>query len=95
MKSAIDYSKIYTHATEQHPNLILGSLQLLFWLFFRPKAWKNYLKRIDSALDYDSTVKQSLQWHNDKLWKLLLQAYVILPVFTLLIVISQIPQVRS
>jgi hypothetical protein len=39
------------NAPEQHPNLILGSLQLLFWLFFRPSAWQNHLKRIDPALD--------------------------------------------
>ena len=35
----------YTNEPEKHPNLILGSLQLLFWLFFRPSAWQNYLKR--------------------------------------------------
>ncbi len=43
----------YTNAPEQHPNWILGSLQLLFWLVFRPSAWGNYLKLIDPALDPD------------------------------------------
>jgi hypothetical protein len=40
----------YTNAPEQHPNLMLGSLQLLFWLFFHPSAWQNHLKRIDPAI---------------------------------------------
>ncbi|MFH7028288.1 MAG: hypothetical protein ACHBN1_23525 [Heteroscytonema crispum UTEX LB 1556] len=41
----------YTHAPEQHPNLILGSLQLLFWFIFRPKAFCNHLRRIDPTLE--------------------------------------------
>ncbi|MEH2433951.1 MAG: hypothetical protein V7K25_06810 [Nostoc sp.] len=43
----------YTNAPQQHPNLILGSLQLLFWLVFRPSAWRNHLKPIDLILDND------------------------------------------
>lgn len=45
MTTQPDYSKIYTHAPEQHPNLILGSLQLLFWMSFLPTAFKNHLKQ--------------------------------------------------
>ena len=72
----MDYSKIYTDAPKQHPNLILGSLQLLFWLFFRPKAWRNHLEYIDS------------QWDNSKLQKLLAQIYIIIFVFTVLLILT-------
>jgi hypothetical protein len=69
----------YTHAPQQHPNLIIGSLQLLFWLFFRPSAWRNHLKRIDPALDYKSKEKSQLGWRNPDLWRLLIQVYLIFP----------------
>ncbi|NJR75545.1 MAG: ATP-binding protein, partial [Scytonema sp. CRU_2_7] len=82
MTPLIDYSKIYTDAPEQHPNLILGSLQLLFWLFFRPKAWRNHLKRIDPNLEPDSSLFFLLRrgrWRNLALWWLLIQGYLVLP----------------
>ena len=53
MTTQPDYSKIYSHTPEQHPNLILGSLQLLFWMFFLPKAFKNHLKRIHPVLEIE------------------------------------------
>jgi hypothetical protein len=31
----------YTHHPLQHPGFLLGNLQLLFWLIFRPSAWNN------------------------------------------------------
>ena len=71
----MDYSKIYTDTPEQHPNLILGSLQLLFWLFFRPKAWGNHLEHIDP------------QWGNSKLRRLLAQTYIIIFAFTVLLIL--------
>ncbi|MEH2050304.1 nSTAND1 domain-containing NTPase [Nostoc sp.] len=46
----------YTNKPQQHPNLIVGSLQLLFWLFFRPAALRNHLKRIDPSLDTDTSL---------------------------------------
>ncbi|MDJ0772756.1 MAG: ATP-binding protein [Mastigocoleus sp. MO_167.B18] len=88
MTSPIDYSKIYTDAPELHPNLILGSLQLLFWLFFRPNAWRNYLKHVDPALDYNSRDRQSIQWRNHRLWKLVTQVYLVTPCVTILILLS-------
>ena len=33
----------FTDAPELHPNLILGSLQLLFWLFVHPSAWRSHV----------------------------------------------------
>ncbi|MBW4563328.1 MAG: hypothetical protein KME32_19690 [Mojavia pulchra JT2-VF2] len=72
----------YTDAPEQHPNLILGSLQLLFWLFFRPAAWRNHLKRIDPTLNTDISLIDFIRqgrWWNFALWRLLIQGYIILP----------------
>ncbi|WP_414755155.1 AAA family ATPase [Anabaena sp. CCY 9910] len=74
----------YTDAPEQHPNLILGSLQLLFWLFFRPAAWRNHLQRIDPILATDTSltsfISQGGRWRNSALWRLIIQGYLILPI---------------
>src|SRR4028118_174625 len=70
----------YTNAPEQHPNLILGSLQLLFWLFFRRSAWEKCFKRINPDLDTESRSESLLRWQNPALWKLLIQAFLVLPV---------------
>jgi hypothetical protein len=40
----------YSDAPELHPGLIAGSVQLLFWLFFHPSAWRNHIARIDAGL---------------------------------------------
>ncbi len=77
----------YTDAPQQYPNLILGSLQLLFWLIFRPSAWRNHLKRIDPILDTDSPLIILLrqgQWRNLALWRLLIQGCIILLINLLL-----------
>ncbi|OUL20455.1 AAA family ATPase [Nostoc sp. 106C] len=74
---------VYTHKPEQNSNLILGSLQLLFWLLFRPSAWRNHLKTIDLALYTDSsliTLLKHRRWRNVELWRLLIQGYFILPI---------------
>ncbi|NES97337.1 MAG: hypothetical protein F6K32_19370 [Desertifilum sp. SIO1I2] len=77
----------YTHSPEQHPNLIIGSLQLLFWLFFRPSAWESYLGKIDPALVPISNQASRLHWRNKALFRLLIQAYLILPIIINLIFI--------
>ena len=78
----------YTDAPEQHPNLILGSLQLLLWFVFRPSALQNHLKHIDlkhidlkpsdPALDFDSKRKIHLRLQRRALWKLRIQALIVL-----------------
>jgi hypothetical protein len=45
MTKPIELANIYTNALIPHPNLILGCFQLLFWLVFRPSAWKNHIQR--------------------------------------------------
>lgn len=71
----------YTDAPEQHPNLILGSLQLLFWLGFRPSAWRNHVTHIAPALrpDFGLVELHKADIHNPQLRKLLLQVYGVWP----------------
>ncbi len=87
MTTQPDYSKIYTHAPEQHPNLILGSFQLLFWTFFRPKAFRNHLKRIDPALDLNLLNPNCLRLKNISLYQLFLQVFFISPSLTYFIIL--------
>jgi len=78
----------YTHAPEQHPNLIVGSLQLLFWLVFRPSAWKHHIQRLDPSLDKDFSLIRLLthqRWRRWPIWRFLIQAFLLLPVLTSLI----------
>jgi hypothetical protein len=86
MTAPIDYTKIYTHAPEQHSNLILGSLQLLFWMFFRPTAWRNHLERIDPILESDTSLIEILRSNHiiltkSALKKFIFQGFVFLPIF--------------
>ena len=71
----------YTDAPEPHPNLFLGSLQLLCWLFFRPSAWRHHVARIDPTLrpDFCLAELQSAQWRHPAIRRLLVQGYVVLP----------------
>jgi len=63
----------YTDAPEFHPNLILGGLQLLFWIFFHPSAWCSYVARIDPALrpDFALVELRRAHWRNPALRRLL------------------------
>ncbi|WP_180277559.1 hypothetical protein [Nostoc sp. 'Peltigera malacea cyanobiont' DB3992] len=63
----------YTNAPEQHPNFILGSLQILFWLFFRPTALRNDLKQIFETLEIQTNTTSRL------LLRLRIQVYLVLP----------------
>ncbi len=71
----------YTDAPELHPNLILGSLQLLFWLLFHPSAWRHYVTRLDPVLRPDFTLVElnSSYWHNPAVRLLAIRAYLVLP----------------
>jgi hypothetical protein len=62
----------YTDSPEQHPNLILGSLQLLFWMVFHPSAWQNHIARIEKSSYPGSDSTNRLQ--------LLIQSYLVLPI---------------
>ena len=68
----------YTDAPTLHPNLVLGSLQLLGWLFFHPTAWRNHVARIDPTLrpDFALIELSRIQWRNPALRRLVLQSCV-------------------
>src|SRR5215510_11613047 len=70
----------YTDAPEPHPNLFLGSLQLLFWLLFHPSAWRHHIARIDPTLrpDFCLAELQRAQWRHPAMRRLLVQGYVVL-----------------
>ena len=71
----------YTDAPPLHPNLVLGSVHLLFWLFVHPAAWRSYVARLDARLpaDFAWADLNRGQWRNLALRRLLLQGHLILP----------------
>ena len=79
-----DLENAYTDAPEPNPNLILGGLQLLFWLFFHPSAWRSHVARIGPDLRPDFCLAElnRAQWRYPALRRLLLQGYVVLPLLT-------------
>jgi len=70
----------YTYSPEQHPNLIVGSLQLLCWMFFRPSAWNNHLTSIDPAFNRNAPRYSRFRWRNLALWRLFFQGFILLPI---------------
>lgn len=68
---------VFTDAPALHPNLILGSFQLLFWLLFHPTAWRHYVARIDPALRPDFTLADTGM--PPAVRRLLIQTYVVWP----------------
>ena len=81
MNPAPSLKNAYTDAPELHPNLILGSFQLLFWLVFHPSAWRHYVARIDPALRPDFTLVEPSrqQWLTPALRLLMIRAYLVWP----------------
>jgi hypothetical protein len=73
-------SPAFTDSPTQHPNLFLGALQVLFWLFFHPSAWRNHVARIDPDLRPDFCLAEltQAQWRNPALRRLLM-GYLIWP----------------
>ena len=77
----------YTYSPQQHPNLIIGSLQLLFWLVFRPSAWENHIKRLGPSLDKDAPLITLFRRSEDKRQarRFVIQGIVLLPILASLI----------
>ncbi len=71
----------FTDTPELHPNLILGSLHLIFWIVFHPSAWRNHIHRIESTLPAEFTLTDlsRAHWRNPVLRRLMIQAYLVLP----------------
>ncbi len=78
----------YTDSPTLQPNLLLGSLQLVFWLLFHPSAWRNHIARIDPTLRPDFCLAElsGTQWRSPALYRLLIMGYVIWPVLVGLLV---------
>jgi hypothetical protein len=59
-----------------HPNLLVGSVQILAWLFFRPAVWRRYVARCDPALDPDFALIDLTwaQWRSPAVRRLVLQS---------------------
>ncbi len=76
----------YTDAPQLHPNLFMGSLQLLFWLFYHPSAWRNHISRIEPDLPADFTLTDLTRnrWLNRNLRGTLIQGYLVLPLLATL-----------
>ncbi|MBN2006906.1 MAG: ATP-binding protein [Anaerolineae bacterium] len=74
----------YSDAPPLSSNLILGSLQLLFWILFHPSAWRNHIARIDPDLPPDFCLAELRRehWQNPILQRLLLIVFGIWPVLT-------------
>jgi hypothetical protein len=74
-----DNATAYTDAPLPHPNLLLGSLQLSAWLYFRPTAWRNHLAHIDPTLQpiFCLAELRRAQWRNPALQRFLLQIHLL------------------
>lgn len=72
----------FTDSPNLHSNPVLGSLQLLLWIFFHPSAWLSYLSRL--GLPADSSFfwlrLRNNQWKSRSQLKLLFLTSFILPV---------------
>ncbi len=81
-------SKPNSHLPTPFPNLLLGSLQLLFWLLVHPSAWRKQITRIDPTLPSDFYLAELSpdQWRNPALQQLLIRGYVVWPLLVGLIV---------
>ncbi len=78
----------YTNYPVQHPNIFVGSLQLLFWLMFRPSVWANYVRDLDPLLDKNFSLIHLLtfqRWQQKKIQRFLFQGFILLPMMTSLV----------
>jgi hypothetical protein len=78
----------YTNSPLQQPNILLGSLQLLFWLVFRPTAWKNHIEHLDPSLDQNFSLWKLFhqqRWKKQQLSLFVFQVFIILPIFCSLV----------
>ncbi len=79
---------VYTDAPQIHSNWILGSLQLFFWLFVHPSAWRHHVARIDPNLrpDFALTELSRDHWRNPVLRRLLITGHLVWPLVTGIVV---------
>ncbi len=80
----------YSDSPDLHSNLFLGSLQLVAWIFFHPAAWHNYAARLDPSLppNFCLTDLQPAHWRSPLVRRLLIQRYVIWPLWTGVLIVG-------
>jgi hypothetical protein len=80
-------SNAYTDRPPLHPNWLVGSLQLLFWLLFHPSAWHNHLARVDPGLPPDFCLAElgKEQWQNRPLRRYLTTIHLVWPALVALL----------
>lgn len=78
----------YTDAPRLNRNLFLGSLQLLFWLFVHPSAWRSHIYRIDPELPPNFCLAELKrhQWQQHAFLRLLLMCMLTWPLLVGLLV---------
>jgi hypothetical protein len=78
----------YTDSPRLRPNLILGSLQLLWWFLLHPSAWRNYIAQIDPGLRSDFCLAElnQTQWRVPDLQRLLAIKYIVWPLMAGIVV---------
>ncbi len=78
----------YTDAPSLRSSLFVGSLQLLFWLFFHPSAWRNHVREIVPLLEPNFCLAEVplAHWRRWPFWRFLLLSYLIWPLVVGLVV---------
>lgn len=76
----------YTDAPLLPQSLFLGSIRLLFWLFFHPAAWRSHLVRLDLRLPPDFCLADldGRHWRSTAVWRFLIQTYLAWPLLVAL-----------
>ncbi|MCA9930451.1 MAG: hypothetical protein KC419_18335 [Anaerolineales bacterium] len=79
--SAAQPQNAFTDAPWLQENLILGSIRLLFWLFFHPSAWRSHLNHVDASLPANFCLAElrQWQWRNPALLRLLIAMFLVWP----------------
>ena len=72
----------FTNAPPLRSNLFVGSLQILFWLFFHPAAWRHHLRRLDDQLrpDFCLAELEGPHWRQPAMHRLLIMLYLTWPI---------------
>ncbi len=84
MQSSLVLSTAYTDSPPLHPNVLLGSAQLLAWLVFHPSAWRSHIARLDVSLcpDFCLAELRSHQWRARPFQRLFFQGFIICPLLS-------------
>ena len=84
MTSEAVFRKSYTNAPDLRSNFFSGSIQLLAWLFFHPKAWHHQIQCIDLNLPPHFCLAELNTGHftNPVLRRLLMRGFLFLPLVT-------------